>query len=408
MNSFTLFSEKFTLKVLMTDASPNWGGQQYRLVREAVWLRERGHEVVVVCGERSRLAQYLERNAPEMPLEKVPSWGSPRTFLRLAAFVRRWRPDLVHMRSGLDSTWGAFFHLTGWPVVRSRHMTIPERVSLRDTVGYRAGCRRVIAAAHFIKRDLIDHVGVSDSRVDVVGEGANLEEFHPGLDGGGFRAEFEIPPRSPLFGVVAMMRPEKGQRTFINAAASVLKFVPDARFVIVGGGGGAYVDKLHEKIRRKFPQGSSPVKITGYREDVSRVMAALDVVVVPSLHDAQTIVIPEAFASGKPVIASRVGGIPELVIHEENGLLVQPGDNNALASAMLRLLENPVLRNELANAGLGLARRELSFEKKAELLLDAYNKAGCRNWENAASFPRESSPEARASRMASVSAASRA
>jgi hypothetical protein len=87
---------------------------------------------------------------------------------------------------------------------------------------------------------------------------------------------------------------------------------------------------------------------------------------------------------------------------------VQPGDNNALASAMLRLLENPVLRNELANAGLGLARRELSFEKKAELLLDAYNKAGCRNWENAASFPRESSPEARASRMASVSAASRA
>ena len=94
-------------------------------------------------------------------------------------------------------------------------------------------------------------------------------------------------------------------------------------------------------------------------------MAALDVVVVPSLHDAQTIVIPEAFAAAKPVIASRVGGIPELVTHEENGLLVEPADNDALASAMIRLLANPVLRNDLASAGFRLARRELSFEEKS-------------------------------------------
>jgi glycosyltransferase involved in cell wall biosynthesis len=230
----------------------------------------------------------------------------------------------------------------------------------------------------------------------VVGEGANLEEFHPGLDGGGFRAEFRIPPKSPLFGVIAMMRPEKGQRTFINAAARVLKSAPDARFVLVGGGGGPYVDKLYEKIRRKFPWSPSPVTITGYREDVSQVMAALDVVVVPSLHDAQTIVIPEAFAAGRPVIASRVGGIPELVTHEENGLLVEPADNDALAAAMLRLLADPVLRNDLASAGHRLARRELSFERKTELLLDSYDKACCRSWANAPNFTRESSLASRA------------
>ena len=375
MNSLTSFSERSTLKVLMTDASASWGDQQYRLVREAVWLQAHKHEVIILCGETSKLAANLERNAPWIRVEKVRSWGSPQTLVRLARIIRRSQPDLIHTRSGQDSTWGSYFHLAGRPVVRSCHMTIPESVLIRDAIRYRFGCRRIIAAAHFIKKDLAARAGVSDSRIDVVGEGANLEEFHPGLDGGGFRAEFKIPPKSPLFGVIAMLCPEKGQRTFINAAAKVLSLVSDARFVIVGGGGGSYVDRLYEKIRRNFPQSPAPVTITGYREDLSQVMAALDFVVVPSLQEAQPSVIPQAFAAGKPVIASLVGGIPELVSHEQNGLLVQPANNDALAAAMLRLLADPALYANLASAGLILARRELSFEEKAELVLESYFRA---------------------------------
>ena len=97
--------------------------------------------------------------------------------------------------------------------------------------------------------------------------------------------------------------------------------------------------------------------------------------VVPSLCEAQSIVIPQAFAAGKPVIASRVGGIPELVRHEESGLLVQPGDDKELAAAMLRLLGEPVLRADVASAGLRLARHDLSFDEKAELVLKSYRKA---------------------------------
>ena len=126
-----------------------------------------------------------------------------------------------------------------------------------------------------------------------------------------------------------MMRREKGQRTFINAAAKVLSLVSDARFVIVGGGGGSYVDRLHEKIRRTFPQRPVPVIITGYREDLSQVMAALDFVVVPSLQ----------------------------------------------AAVGQDLLADPALTANLAGAGLTLARRELSFGEKAECLLESYLKA---------------------------------
>ena len=172
-----------------------------------------------------------------------------------------------------------------------------------------------------------------------------------------------------------MLRSEKGQRNFVNAAARVFKSIPKARFVIVGGGQGSYADSVSARIRQKFPMAPSPIVVTGYREDISHVMAALDVLVVPSLCEAQTIVIPQAFAAGKPVIASRVGGIPELVRHEENGLLVQPAKDDELAAAMLRLLGEPVLRANLASAGLRLARCDLSFDKKAELVLKSYRKA---------------------------------
>jgi len=375
MNFLRSISEKSTLKVLLTESSPNWGGQQYRLVREALWLHAQGHQVLIFCRETSKLAAALERTAPAIPMEKVRSWNSPLVFVRLISIVRRFQPDVIHTRSGPDSTWASYFHLTGRPVIRSRHMTIPNPIPLRDIIGYRFACRRIIAAAHFIKRDLIARAGVLDSNIDVVGEGADLQEFYPGLDEGRFRAELNIPPDSPLFGTIAMLRPEKGQRTFINAAAKVFRSVPAARFVIVGEGEGSYVAKLIEKIHERFPQHPVPVIMTGYREDIPQVMAALDFVVVPSLHEAQTIVIPQAFAAGKPVIASLVGGIPELVKHEENGLLVEAANNDALEAAMLRLLGDRALAANLARAGLTLARQELAFEDKAKLVLQSYRRA---------------------------------
>ena len=140
--------------------------------------------------------------------------------------------------------------------------------------------------------------------------------------------------RIPPFGVIAMLRPEKGQRTFINAAVKVLTSFSDARFVSSAGAEDLKLTGCMKKIRRNFPQSPAPVTITGYREDLSQVMAAL-FVVLPSLHEAQTSVIPQAFAAGKPVIASLVGGIPELVSHEQNGLC-PPANNDALAAAMLR------------------------------------------------------------------------
>jgi glycosyltransferase involved in cell wall biosynthesis len=367
--------EKPGLKVLLCDSSPNWGGQEYRMLREARWLNERGHKALVLCGARSQLAARLPEHAPVVPIEKIRSWGGPLGLLEFLWKIRRWNPDVIHAHSGQDALWASLFHFAGRTVVRSRHMTMPSVMKAREKFSYRRGCSRVIASAGFIKSDLAAMLGIPDDRVDVVGEGVDLKEFHPGVNGRGFRAEFGIPEDAPLFGMVAIIRGEKGHAHFVKAAAKVLERIPGARFVIAGSGQESQVAKLRQRVLKEFPAGPAPVIFAGYREDVPEIMAAIDVLVVPSLKEAQTIVIPQAFAAGKPVIASRVGGIPEIVSHEKNGLLVGAGDDSSLAAAMVRLAESPDLRLRLGREGLDLARRELLFDHKMELLLASYRKA---------------------------------
>jgi glycosyltransferase involved in cell wall biosynthesis len=172
-----------------------------------------------------------------------------------------------------------------------------------------------------------------------------------------------------------MIRGEKGYNHFVNAASMVLEKLPDARFVIVGDGEPARVRRLRAKISKMFPREPSPVRLVGYRQEVPSVMAAIDVLVVPSKQEAQSLVIPQAFATGKPVIASNVGGIPELVRDGVNGYLVSPCDENGLAAAMERLAASPDLRRRFGAVALDLARRELSFDIKMDLLLASYRQA---------------------------------
>lgn len=359
----------------MTESSPNWGGQEARLLREANWLALRGHQVLVGCAKNSRLASELERSGNGVRLEAISSWKGPAAFVRLLQICRREKPDIVHTRSSRDALWGGLLRLAKQRVVRSRHLTIPERLPFRRSAIFRFGCDRIVAAAQFIADDLIHRAGVPSNRVDVVGEGVDFGEFYPGNSNGAVRREFNIPDQAVCFGIVAMIRGEKGHRHFVNAAIRVLEKRSDVRFLMAGDGKGSYADNLREKIRRAFPGSDSPFIFAGYREDVPALMDAIDVLVVPSTSEAQTLVIPQAFACGKPVIASQVGGIPEIVETEKNGLLVEPRDEEGLATAIERLANDSPLRASLGREALAFANQSLSFDAKMELLENSYRKA---------------------------------
>ena len=202
----------------------------------------------------------------------------------------------------------------------------PIKPGFAHTFIYHHGCRRVIATAEIIRETLIRVNGLESSRVDVVGEGVDLQEYHPSVDGSAFRAEFGIAPEAPLIGNIAMMRGDKGHHFFLDAALETLKCHPEARFVMVGEGiGGRRVEReLRSRIEKAGDQ--KRIIMTGYRWDIPKVIAALDMVVVASIAvEAQSRIVPQCFASRCAVISTRVGGIPNCDRWTKR-LLVPPGE----------------------------------------------------------------------------------
>lgn len=361
----------------MLESSPNWGGQEDRLLREARWLQEHGHKVLLACGDSAAIIGRA--GAAGVEVRAIP-FRSPLDIVgirSLARLIRKERPDVMHARSSKDAWFSFWFHCAGIPVVRSRHTTLPQNMRVGRRFIYRHGCRRLIASAGFIAETMRDALGIRADRIDVIGECVDTTEFSPG-DGSGFRREFGISDEAPLFGIVAMMRGEKGHDTFLAAARLVLAQRPDARFVIVGSSTSenpieAFVRDAVAGEFDKLP--SKPVILTGFRRDIPQIMRALTCLAVPSRYEAQTLVIPQAFATGKPVIGSRVGGIPELLQDGVNGFLIEPDNPNQLADRMLRIAGEPELAHQFGRAGRDFAERRLEVSIKMQELLACYRKA---------------------------------
>jgi glycosyltransferase involved in cell wall biosynthesis len=223
---------------------------------------------------------------------------------------------------------------------------------------------------------LVRNNGVRRKKIDVVGEGIDLKEYNPNVNGNAFREEFGIPANVPLVGIIGMMRSDKGHHYFLDGAFEILEKESNIHFVMVGEG--TKDREIEKQLRERIAAHPKKKQIimTGYRWDIPNVIASLDVLVVASTGvEAQSRVVPQAFATRRAVIATQTGGIPELVHDGENGLVVPPGNGHALAEAIQKLVGNEELRMRLAKHGYDKARNELSISRMMELTLRTYRKA---------------------------------
>jgi glycosyltransferase involved in cell wall biosynthesis len=280
--------------------------------------------------------------------------GAPdaRAWLVLRRLMRERRVDLVHTHSSADS-WlaGLAARSLRLPVVRSRHVTIP----IRRALVYRLADRIVTSGDRVA--ELVRGSGVPADRVVAIPPGVDLARFHPGVTGKRVRDELGL--EGPLVGLVANVRGSKGHRYFLEAASLVLREIPEARFLIAGEGVG-----FEDVGRRVLELGlERAVLMLGFRRDVPEVLAALDVLALPSIKsEATSQVILQALAVGTPVVATTVGGSPEIVRDGETGRLVPPADSPALAAAILEALRRPERAREMARAGQAIVRERQSMD----------------------------------------------
>jgi glycosyltransferase involved in cell wall biosynthesis len=253
----------------------------------------------------------------------------------------------------------------------------------------------LIAVSRAIVRKLEDE-GRVGAPISLVYNGVDLARYSEPLACCTLHGEFPIPVGAPIVGVVARLEPEKGHPTLLDAWPAVLAAVPNAHLLIVGEGSTrelleAQADALGLLGPGPAPHGSVPtapsaasgagafdrqsVTFTGRRDDVPAVTAALDVAVLPSYREAQGLSILEAMALSRPVVASAVGGIPEMIEHGRTGLLVPPRDPEALAASIIRLLTDHPYADTIGRAGRDLVHERFCLELMVRAVETIYDEA---------------------------------
>ena len=353
---------QFDVNILYLESSRSWGGQEYRTCLEINWLNAHGHQAWLICNPDSQVhskASELGTRLVTMPLH---SRVDPLSSLRLLKFCRQNKIDLIKTYSSKDHWICLPLFVCGIPLSRARCITDPIGTRSRAFI-FKHGCSQIVADASVIKREMVQKNGIDPAKIEVIGSAVDLEKFKPPRDRTKFRRDIGVSSDAPLIGNVGMIRPDKGQLELVKAAPLVLEKRPDARFVIIGQGTGILKRGINVRNAIDRAELADKIIMAGYRWDTPDVYAACDIIVIASLRtEASPIVLREAFASGRPVVATKVGDVPEIVRDRENGLLIEPGNPQALASAILEFISDPELAAHCAANGLRYASDNFSFD----------------------------------------------
>lgn len=272
-------------------------------------------------------------------------------FGRLTRLLRERRIDaVVTVGTGGDKMfWG---RLAGWrarvPVLCSAlhstglpdHVEWPNRLLAPITDAF-------IAVAEPHGRYLAEHEGCPASKVCVIPNGVDTDRFHPRWPDRALRAELQVPEGDPVAGIVAALRPEKNHELFLRSASLIRQELPTARFLVVGDG------PQREGLQTLANELglSEAVHFLGTRHDIPEVLALTNVFLLTSHMEANPVSIMEAMATEKPVVATRVGSVPETVLDGQTGFLVPPGDAVQLAARTVELLRDPDRAAAMGRAG---------------------------------------------------------
>ncbi|MGR6962958.1 glycosyltransferase [Geodermatophilus sp. URMC 61] len=346
------------LSVLLVVDSLDGGGAERYVVDLAVALRRRGWPVHVACSVGGiRAAALADAGVPVTVLldELVKRRVSGRYERALTQLVADLRPAVVHAH--LFASAAAAVH-----AVRDR--SVPLVVTEHTEGPWRDGRARAVSGLVYRDADLVVAVSSAIRDLLVTGYGVapeRVEVLLPTTAAPPVVASRSADPGRPVVGVVGRLVPEKGVDVFLRAATLASAVVPQARFLVVGDGP-LRPDLEH---RAAVLGLADAVTFTGYRSDAPRLLAGLDVLAVPSRSDGSPLVVCEAMAAGVPVVASRVGGLPDLIEDGGSGLLVRPGEAEDLARALVSLLLDPEAARRLGARG-----RRLAAGRSHERLVD--------------------------------------
>lgn len=373
------------MKVLIVNSARKFTGEAAHALDLAEQLALQGHTPLLVLREKSPALQRAEQR--KLPVAALLSFGTAgkrvkstlADLLLLRALLKREQPDILHCHRGNDHGLGVAAarllpHAYRPAVVRTRHRVM----SVRNTAPNRWLFRKATHAVIAVSRKSAESFGAMTTlikhKLQIIYSAVDTAGFTPERRSAKWRREHGVAEDEPLVGLIARLQRVKGQEPFLRAAALVLQQVPRARFMVAGTGRPHKKQKLEQLAAERGI--SDRLIILDWLEDVQTATASLDVGVLASLgSEGSSRVTYEYMASGVPVIATAVGCLPEVINEGATGLLVPPGDVDALAAAILKTLNSAELRNEMqAQARLRIQQFH-NRERWVKETVEVYEKA---------------------------------
>ena len=355
--------------ILHTEASMGLGGQELRTLAEMRGFQNKSYKVILACQPGSLILDRARSQGFPIHSIKMRNSLDPLAIASFCKLLRKENVSILNTHSSLDSwTAGIAGRLVGVPtIIRTRHVSI----SIKNKLVYTWMADKVITTSNSIKEYVEKRCGFNGNKVFSIPTGVDLTRFK--LDNhstDSLRKELELNSEHILIAIIGMIRWCKGLDIFLASAKILSERYPNARFLVVGFDPDGKIDFSGEIKKQNL---ENVVHYLGFREDIPEILASIDILVSASTAaEGVSQAILQGLAMNRPVVATKIGGSPEVVIHQHTGLLVPPNDGKSLAQAVGELIDSPEKRKLFGENGGRLVLERYTSEQMIERIEEVY------------------------------------
>jgi len=342
MHVLPTYKRDHNMKVLHLSSEKGWRGGEQQISYLIDELRKEGVKNFVACRKGSPIEDFCREN--HVPYKAFPfrNQFDFTTILGIKKYSRENKIDLIHMHAPSSHGAGVLSHLLGnkVPLILSRRVDFPVKRSFFSRFKYNyQGIEKIICVSDKI-REITAEALTDKKKITTVHSGIDLNKFSVAEHSFSLREKYNINKEELIIGKVAALAPHKGYYTFIDTAELIIRQGLKAKFFIIGEG--EERPNIEKHIREKKLE--EHFVLTGFLNNIPEVLPQLDIFMLTSKTEGLGTSILDAMACRVPVVTTRAGGIPEIVLHEKTGLTAEINDAEGLAQHVIRLAHDPELK----------------------------------------------------------------
>ncbi len=353
------------MNIFHTETLKKWGGQQNRVLLEALGLQDRGHKVIIACHRESVLSQKAKHSGIKVYEMNMVKQAYPAIIIKLIKIIREENIDIVSTHSSVDSWAGGIAaRLAGRKLVRFRHNLYPPGRGLLVKFIYTIP-DKIIAISNTVK-DVLINSGVNKDKLTIIPSAVDTQRFQYEVQD--FRDELKISPETLIIGNTSTFTEVKGQIYLLQAFNSISKKIPCV-LMFAGRLNEPSLSRYLSYVNKEF---RDKVVFLGHRDDIPKVLKTIDIFVYPSYMEGLGTALLEAMTMKRPVAVSDIPTFHEFIEDGMNGLYFKPKDPDDLAKKVVVLLQNRELREKLGSNAGATAIKRFTVSRMIELTETCY------------------------------------